>query len=80
MTKRILYRCWYSGKETTLAELKRVDKQLAKMDSETIEDLYDLLPKSERPRKQPYVHVPDNLGYPILNLCPEIFEKYQKKL
>jgi len=80
MPKKVKYRCWYSGKQTNLAELKRVDKKLKSLSKEELEELYDLLGKSKRPRKEPYVHTPAELGYPVLNICIETLNKALNKM
>ena len=73
------YRCYYGGESVSIGELIRTDQILANMDGEEREFLMDSLPKSNNPRKAPYVHK-SNLGYDVLNLCSKDLQGFDSDL
>lgn len=62
------YRCYYCGEPVSIGELIQTDQIISNMEGEEREFFMDSLPKSNNPRKAPYVHK-SNLGYNVLNMC-----------
>jgi len=72
------YKCFYCNKYIGLKELREVDQILSSFDPEDHEFILDALPPINKPRTSPHLHM-SNLGYEVLNMCRECFDKAERK-
>lgn len=61
-------KCFYCGDTVSIGEAIQSDNEFARMEGEDREFLLDSLPKSNNPRKAPFVHKSD-FGFDVLNIC-----------
>ena len=69
-----LYRCYYCNVDVDLAELEQVEEEIRELGDETVELVYDHLPKSEFEKKPPYTHITER-GVEVLNLCLDCWNR-----
>lgn len=74
------YECFYCNKKAELNELLQVDSTVKEMDSEEMEYVWDQFPEASiEARKIPkYSHMTD-LGFSVLNVCMDCYQKALKK-
>lgn len=74
------YNCIYCQKEIKLNELLQVDSTVKEMDSEEMEYIWDQFGEASiEARKSPmYSHMTD-LGFLVLNVCMDCYQKALKK-
>ena len=72
------YSCYYCNETINLGEILEIDEKLKEMNPEDHEFLLDDLPNSTNPRESPYIHKCD-LGYDVLNICNECFNRVKNK-
>ena len=72
--------CVYCKKKVTLNELLQVDLLTQNRDSEETEFIWDQLPNIslEERKNEKFLHM-SNLGYKVLNVCMECYQKAIKK-
>nr|MDO8113582.1 hypothetical protein [Candidatus Sigynarchaeota archaeon] len=57
-----------TGEPVTSEEITSVDREMARFEEELLERFNDALPGSANPRKAPFVHVNQELGYETVNI------------
>ena len=72
--------CIYCGKKVKINKLLQVDLSVKNMDSEEVEFIWDQLPEIplDKRKIEKFLHMSD-LGYKILNICMDCYQKALKK-
>ena len=76
----MLKMCVYCEKEIGLEELIQVDLSVKNIESEKAEFIWDQLPNTPllKRKQDKFLHMTD-LGYKVLNICKECYQKALKK-